>query len=130
MATQLLDPQKYKRQNGLTMISWIFVIGVIGFLGVMAVNIAPNFLTDSSVATVMKALETDQEARKMNGKALKRLIIKRLKINNIYDIKHDQIKISKDRRGRKVTIEYQPRGTLIGKVDYIISFKHEAIIPK
>lgn len=116
------------KQRGLTLISWVVVIVFLLFQAVIAMNVLPVYMTDSNVAAIMKELPTDAAARDASTKELKRLVAKRLSINSVYTIKLDNIKIKKGRGENIVLIEYEPRGKLIGTLDYIVSFKHEARI--
>lgn len=118
-----------KKQCGLTMISWLIVIVFLLFQIVIAMNVIPVYLNDSSVKNIMKELPNDLKARGATQKGLVRVITQKLSINNIYAIKADNIKIVKGRAKYIVTIEYEPRGKLVGNLDYIVSFKHEATIP-
>jgi hypothetical protein len=118
-----------KQQQGLTMISWIVVIVFLLFQGVIAMNVIPVYMTDSSVKTIMEELPNDVKARDATVSELKILVAKRLLINSIYSIKPESIKVVKGRDENIVTIEYEPRGKLVGNLDYIVSFKHEARIP-
>lgn len=118
-----------KRQQGLTIISWIVVIAFLGFQGVLALNVIPVYINDASVKSMMSNLETDTAVRGKDARKLGEMIIKRLKINNIYSIKKDNITIQKTKLGYHVTIDYEPRGTLVGNLDYIVTFHHEAEIP-
>ena len=114
------------KQKGLTLISWLVVIAFVGFNGLMALNVAPVYMTDSSIKSMMANLELDSNVRGMDARKLKETVIKRLKINNVYDIKKENITVAKGRGVYVVTIEYEPRGRLVGNLDYIVSFKHEA----
>jgi hypothetical protein len=118
-----------KQQQGLTIISWIVVIVFLLFQAVIAMNVIPVYLTDSSVKSIMQELPNDAKARDTPTKELKGLISKRLSINSIYTIKPEDIKVVKGRGENIVTIEYEPRGKLVGNLEYIVSFKHEARIP-
>jgi hypothetical protein len=122
------NPMK-KQQQGLTMISWIVVIVFLLFQGVIAMNVIPVYMTDSSVKSIMQELPNDAKARDASVNELKILVAKRLNINSIYTIKPDNIKVVKGRGENIVTIEYEPRGKLVGNLEYIVSFKHEARIP-
>jgi hypothetical protein len=116
-------------QRGLTLISWIVVIIFLLFQGVIAMNVIPVYMTDSSVKSILAELPSDAAAREADPKKLKLLVIRRLNINSVYSIKPDNIKVKKGRGENIVTIEYEPRGKLIGNLDYIVSFKHEARVP-
>lgn len=118
-----------KKQQGLTMISWIVVIVFLLFQAVIAMNVIPVYITDSSVASIMKELPNDVKARDLTAKELKVLVARRLSINSIYNVKAEHIKVTKGRGENIVVIEYEPRGKLVGNLDYIVSFKHEAKVP-
>jgi hypothetical protein len=117
------------QQRGLTMISWIVVIVFLLFQAVIAMNVIPVYITDSSVKNIMEALPTDVNARDATTKELKGLVSKKLSINNVYSVKPEHIKVKKGRGENIVTIVYEPRGKLIGNLEYIVLFQHEARIP-
>lgn len=116
------------KQKGLTMISWIVVIVFLLFQGVIAMNVLPVYITDSSVKEIVAALPDDSKAREASTQQLKSIVIKRLNINSVYSIKPEHIKVIKGRGENIVTIEYEPRGKLVGNLEYIVSFKHQAKI--
>jgi hypothetical protein len=76
----------------------------------------------------MAALPDDIKAKEASPQELKNMVIKRLNINSVYSIKPAYIKVKKDRDENIVTIEYEPRGKLVGNLEFIVSFKHEAIV--
>ena len=118
-----------KKQLGLTMISWIVIIVFLLFQAVIAMNVIPVYLTDSSVKSVLETLPNDPKAREATTKDLKILVIKRLSMNSVYSVKPANIKIKKGRGEKIVTIDYEPRGPLIGNLEYIVHFQHEVRVP-
>ncbi len=122
-----LQPELHS-QRGLTMISWLIIIAFLLFQGIMAMNIVPVYITDSSISSMMEGLQSDPSLNNVSSKKLRDVIKKRLKINNVYDMKKEDIKIKKTKSGYLVTIDYEPRGKLIGNLDFIVSFKHEALV--
>ncbi len=116
-------------QKGATLISWIALLAIVLFNAIIAMNVVPVYLTDHSVKSLMAGLETDSELRGATPKKIRDTVVKRLRINNIYDIKKDNVKISKSKNDYLVTIQYEPRGKLVANLDYIVSFKHEARVP-
>ena len=117
------------KQKGMTMISWLAILALVLFNGIIALNVVPVYINDHSVKSVMKGLETDSDMRSVTPKGIKETVIKRLKINNVYNIKKEQVNIKKGKNFYLVTIAYEPRGRLVGNLDYIVSFKHEAKVP-
>ena len=118
-----------KKQKGLTLISWLAIIGLLLFNAIIAMNVVPVYINDHSVKTLMENLENDSSLRGATPRKIKETIAKRLRVNNVYSISKDNIKLLKSKKGYVVSIEYEPRGRLIGSLDYIVSFSHEAIIP-
>lgn len=116
------------KQKGLTMISWIVVIVFLLFQAVIAMNVLPVYITDSSVKEIVAALPDDIEARDASTQQLKSLVIKRLNINSVYSVKSEHVKVKQGRDENIVTIEYEPRGKLVGNLEFIVSFKHEATV--
>ena len=116
-------------QRGLTMISWMVVLVFLLFQAVIAMNVIPVYMTDSSVKSIMEGLPSDAVAQNATTKGLKPLVAKRLSMNSVYTVKPEHIKVKKGRAENIVTIEYEPRGKLIGNLEYIVSFKHEARVP-
>ena len=118
-----------KKQKGLTLISWLAIIGLLLFNAIIAMNVVPVYINDHSVKTLMESLESDSSLRGATPKKIKDTIAKRLRVNNVYSISKDDIKLLKSKKGYVVSIDYEPRGKLIGSLDYIVSFSHEAKIP-
>jgi hypothetical protein len=118
-----------RKQKGLSMISWIVVIVFLLFQAVIAMNVIPVYITDSSVKSILKDLPSDINAQEASPQELKTIVAKRLRLNNIYTVTTDDIVIERGRDEKIVNIDYEPRGKLIGNLDYIISFEHEAHVP-
>ena len=116
-------------QKGATLISWIALLALVLFNAIIAMNVVPVYMTDHSVKSLMAGLETDSELKGATPKKIKETVVKRLRINNIYDIKKDQITLKKSKNDYLVIIEYEPRGKLVANLEYIVHFKHEARIP-
>ncbi len=114
------------KQRGLTFLSTIIILVFILFQGVIALNVIPVYMTDSSVKSIMKNLPTDMKAKQANPLELKRIVEQRLSVNSVYNVKPEHIKVKKGRSELIVLIEYEPRGKLIGNLEFIVSFKHEA----
>ena len=103
-----------KKQKGLTLISWLGILAIVLFNGIIALNVVPVYINDHSVKTLMQNLEMDSSLRGATPKKIKDTITKRLRVNNVYSINNDHISLTKSKNDYIVTIEYEPRGKLIG----------------
>lgn len=116
------------RQRGMSMISWLIVIAFLLFQGIMAMRIIPVYVNDASVTSIMDKLPGDNTLSTASVRVIRDTIMKRLKINNIYDIDPGDIVIKRAQGGYAVTLDYESRGNLIGNMDYVISFKHSSSV--
>lgn len=117
------------RQKGLTMISWVIIIAFLAFQGMVALKIAPVYFNDATISSVLKGMESDPSLAGQAPKELVGLLIKRLKVNNVYSLNKEDVKVKKTRSHYILMITYEPRGNVVGSLDYIMTFNHEARIP-
>ena len=117
------------KQSGMTMLSWLIIIIFLLFQAVMAMNILPAYMTDSTVKGIIEKLPDEPSVKSMSAKDVRKLILKRFRINSIYHLDgKDVVKVKKGRGETIVTVNYEPRGKLIGNLEFIISFEHEVRI--
>ena len=120
-----------KRQRGLTAISWIIVIALVGVQGLMALRIAPLYMNFNSAKTVMESLKTDPEVRGKSTKQIKTFLRKRLDVNGLYELRDskDAFKFSKSKKGLMLTLNYEERGPIFGNLEFVATFNHEIELP-
>ncbi|MDH5711406.1 MAG: DUF4845 domain-containing protein [Gammaproteobacteria bacterium] len=128
MKKQAMKINTMKNQKGMTLISWMVVLAFAGFQFMLAIRIMPVFAEDHTITSIWKALETDIELVGKSPKDIHKSIQRKFKINNVKDIDPRDIVIRKSEGYNVVTLEYEPRGKLVGPLDFIVSFKHEAKI--
>lgn len=128
MKKQIMKKQSLKKQKGMTMISWAVVLVFIGFHFMMAIKIIPLFAEDHTIAGAWEKLGNEALLVGATPQKIRALVVKRLRLNNVYSLENDDIKIKLSKGYYVVTVEYEPRGTILGKLDYVVSFKHVAKI--
>lgn len=116
------------KQKGMTLISWVIVIAFIGFHFMLAIRIVPIFAEDHTISTFWKNLENDTSLVGATPAKIRSSVMKKFRINNITALKQEDIKIKKASDHYLVSAEYEPRGKIIGPLDFVVSFKHEAKI--
>jgi len=119
-----------KKQSGLTMISWIVILGLVAVQAVMALRIVPVYLNYSSVRSVMDELPQDSEVKGMTVKKLNELFRKRLKINNLYALAKNKeaFKFKKMQGGYVLEANYEERGPIVGNLEFLATFSHKVEI--
>ena len=120
-----------KNQKGLTAISWMFIIGFIATLMIVAIRIFPAYMTFNSVKKIMNGLVADREIVGKGPKHIKKIITRRLSVNSIYTFK-DKPKAFNIKRidgGMEINVHYEERGPIFGNLDYVATFDHTVKVP-
>jgi len=123
----------YKKQQGLTMVSWVIVISFLGIVMVSALNIIPSYLNYFSAKSILDDLSTSSEVKGKTAKEVKSTIAKHFKMNNLRNIKvKDAItfknKGASARAGYSVNMKYEDRGKIIGNLFFVTAFDYEVEI--
>jgi hypothetical protein len=119
----------YRRQQGLTMLSWMFVLGVAVFFALVAIKMVPTYIENYSVRQVLANMENDRTLRGGTAPAIRESFFKRLKINSVYEFDRSWIKISKQKDGNLVEVDYEIRKPVLGNVFIVMAFSESALIP-
>ena len=123
-----MQKQSLKKQKGMTMISWAVVLVFIGFHFMMAIKIVPFFAEDHTIAGAWAKLGNEASLVGETPQKIRAFVLRRLKLNNVYSLNNDDIKIKRSGGYYIVSVAYEPRGKILGKLDFIMSFKHVAKI--
>ncbi|MFI3187122.1 MAG: DUF4845 domain-containing protein [Methylococcaceae bacterium] len=111
-----------KRQQGLTLISIIFILGLIGFFVMLTLKIVPIYLDHNKVASAMSALKATPDIQTLSEAGIRESLSKRFNINYVYDVKAEDIKIIKHGNYLKVDIEYETVVKLVGNLSALAEF--------
>ena len=111
------------RQFGASFFSWLFLIGLLGFAGVMGLRIMPIYIDSYTVDQVLEEAVTESRTKKMSKNQLWASISKRLNVNNIRNINKEHFKFKRERGKLAITLKYEVRTKLVGNLDAIASFE-------
>jgi hypothetical protein len=114
-----------RKQQGLSFIGWLFVIGLVLAFALAAIRIAPIYMENATVKAALRSLKEKHDIRDDSSSEILTLIQRRLDINNVKDIGRDNIVIKKDPSSLYVAISYEVRKPLVGNLDIIASFDEE-----
>jgi hypothetical protein len=114
-----------KKQQGLTLISWLVIFAVGGFFILLGMKLVPIYLENQSVKSVVESLRNDADVRKADPMGVKKIIYKRLKINSIYDFPQDWIKIKKEKNRLVVDVTYDKIEPIFANISVMVSFSEK-----
>ena len=121
-----------RKQTGMTMISWMVVLGLVAVQAVMALRIIPVYMNYGSLKTVMDGLTTSVDAKKITGKKLDGMLRKRLSVNSLYDLAKDKkaFKYKKIKGGYTILANYESRGPIFGNLEFVATFEYQVDVLK
>ncbi|MCP5312054.1 MAG: DUF4845 domain-containing protein [Chromatiaceae bacterium] len=118
-----------KNQRGMTMLSWLVVLGVAVFFILVGIKMVPTYLENYSLRQVLANMEQDRAVRNMSPGEMKKSFIKRLKINSVYEFDRNAIKINKEKFGTRFAVDYEVRKPVAGNVFIVMAFSESVVIP-
>jgi hypothetical protein len=116
----------HKRQQGLTLISIIFILGLIGFFVMLTLKVVPVYLDHGKVKSALDALKASPDLATKSEFEIRDSLNKRFNINYVYDVKKEDITIIKHGNYVKVDIEYETVVKLIANLSLLAEF-HDTI---
>jgi len=112
------------RQTGLTMISWIILVGMIGFIGIFGFKLLPIYMgyysLNSAMTTAVKNVAQGETPAQVRNS-----ISALFDVNSINAIKYTDvdIKTDPDTKAMVLSFDYDQRTNFIGNVDLIVHFE-------
>lgn len=111
-----------KKQQGLTLISILLILGLIAFFTLLTLKIVPIYMDHAKVVNALKALKESTDIEDKSEHEIRDSLNKRFNINYVYDVTQDDIKVIKHGKYLKVTIEYETVQKIVGNLSALAEF--------
>jgi len=113
---------KIKKQNGMTLIGFIFVLGFVIFLSFIAMKIAPIYMEYYGVVSAMNGVAKERGSADYSVYEIRVKVLNRLYVSYTADnVKEQQIKVTRS-NGVHLRIAYEVRKPVIGNLDVVAKF--------
>lgn len=117
-----------KKQQGMTLIGWVFVLAIIGFFATLTMRLLPMYQEYYGVLQIMESMETELKNNKLSKQQVMLLLYKRFDTGYISSVKKENIELGRGKSGAYVTrikIDYEVRKPFIAQIDLIGHFVTE-----
>ncbi|VAW77696.1 hypothetical protein MNBD_GAMMA14-2638 [hydrothermal vent metagenome] len=121
--------RKWHHQRGMTAIGWLLVLGLIAFFTLITLRLVPIYLEYSKVVSVMESLANENGIGSKPRREIISLVTKRFDMNDIRKVSPKLVKLSKDKKMTRISIEYERREHLVSNIDVVASFSKQIEIP-
>ncbi len=111
-----------KRQQGLTFISLVFVLGLIAFFVLLGLKIGPIYLDHNKVVSALDEIKKTTDIQEQSEAEIRDSLSKRFNINYVYDVVQDDITVTKYQDYLKVAIEYEVVRKIFGNLSVLVEF--------
>lgn len=114
-----------KHQTGMTMISWILLIGLIGFAGLFGFKLIPIYLDYYTLNKAMMNVAKDLQPGE-SPQQIRIAISGVFDVNSVNVVKTDDvsIKVDPDTKAVVLGIDYDARTNFVANVDLIVHFEN------
>jgi Tfp pilus assembly protein PilX len=119
-------PQKsLQSQQGLTLISWIFVLIILAFCGIFAFRVVPMYSENVYVQNALKSLpEPGMKVSEMSDSEIKKKLSNFYSVNNVRSEGPQNIVIDRKSNSVIVKVDYESRANLFYNIDIVMRFQN------
>ncbi|MCQ8104238.1 DUF4845 domain-containing protein [Methylomonas sp. SURF-2] len=112
------------KQQGLTFITLVLLLGVIAFFTMLVLKIAPIYFNHSKVVNALEAVENTTDITTMTRSEIMSSLQKRFDMNYVDYVTKDDIHIQAQPGYVKVDIDYERVEHMVGNLSVLVEF-HE-----
>jgi Tfp pilus assembly protein PilE len=112
------------KQRGITLMSFILVLIVIGLLAVVAMNLFPVYSEGFSVQSAMKSVAQEPNAANMSLPEAQKKLQKHFDIDYVDSVKGKDAKIERDKGVNNLVMTYEVRKHLFYNLDFVAMFDY------
>jgi Domain of unknown function (DUF4845) len=111
-----------KPQQGYTFITLVFILGLIAFFALLIMKVGPIYLDHSKVVNALAAIEKLTDVETLSESEIRSTLGKRFDLNYVYDVKPEEVKISKRGNYLKVEAKYEVVQKIAGNLSVLVEF--------
>ncbi len=112
----------YQNQRGLTFMSLIFLVGLIGCFVMLVLKVAPLYMDNHNVVNAFNAERQSPDILAKSKDQIRASIGKRFQLNYVTHVNTDDLKIIGIPGYVKVSLEYERVVHIIGNLSVLVEF--------
>ena len=119
-----------KRQQGLSTVGWIAVVGFFGLIILTFFKVFPMYYENFKIKSVLEAVQADTELDVKSKRAIWESLQKRMFINEIRSIKRENVEMTRKDGKTTITINYETRDDYIANLFIGGKFSESVVIDR
>ena len=121
--------QLRNKQRGLGLWGWIFVLGVIGFVALVTLQLVPIYLAEASIQRVVKSTAQDPANSNAPLATLRKNMKTRWDVEGITTLDVNEVTLEKYGAGRALCYDYDARAELFANISLVVHFEKKFPLP-
>ncbi|MFP7723758.1 DUF4845 domain-containing protein [Lysobacter sp. A3-1-A15] len=114
-----------RTQRGMTLISFIIVLAVVGVFVYMGMKLIPMYSEYYAVKRALASLKADPGAANASPALVRDLFFRKLYVSYADNVKREHLKVERRDAGYQLTVDYEIRKPLIYNLDIVGKFHAE-----
>ncbi len=114
---------KGRYQHGMSSLSMLVLLAVIGFFLTALFKIGPLYLDNYFVAASIKSLK-NEKIHEISDVQIRRTLDKLFTINGVRDITAREVKVDRQKTNTIVSMAYEKRVPFMGNIDVVVKFNN------
>ncbi len=114
-----------KKAQGVTLIGFIFGLGILGFFLFAGMQIGPVYMDHMSVVKAMKTVA--DEGGNQTPSAIKTRIAKLLNVSYVDQVKPADFKVVRG-NGRELRVKYEVEKEFLGNLSFVMRFEESVTL--
>ena len=109
-------------QRGMTLISFVVVLALVGFFAYIAMKLVPMYSEYYAVKSALKGLQAEPGIANRDPAKIQDLFFRRLYISYAENVKAENVKIERIDGGWDMSVDYEVRKPMMGNLDVVGKF--------
>ncbi len=124
-----------KRQQGMTFLGWLIVLGLIAFFTTIILRLFPLYNEAFKVTTSLKSVASEPDIASKNTTQIRKFLLRNFEVQDVDRFDRNSIKKVlkvnkiKGSKNRLITMEYEIRGPLFANLDIVLNYHDSIEIP-
>ena len=115
--------QSRNKQQGLTFISWLLVLAMVGVFILVGIKITPVYMEHFAVKKTLESLKQEPLINRKSLREIRTMLMRRMDMNSIYDLTKDEVIIKRSGGVTKITVAYEERRNIMGNLSLVMTFE-------
>ncbi|MFZ5844554.1 MAG: DUF4845 domain-containing protein [Pseudomonadota bacterium] len=113
-----------QQQRGMTIWSWLFVLGTIGVIALVTMKLFPIYMENMSVKKAVNQVAQGEGAASFNKRTAWAALTKQFYVDEVKSVEEDDVAVETNDDGvRELVVAYEVRTSLMYNVDMVVWFE-------